>query len=164
MYALGANNTLEGVAVLTNEINRMLKALKPGEKPTQAGISALFHCYQEEHKPRMKLSYDMSYDMTRLQTCDGLINRINMMYILPYKGFSVLADPLANMSAGAPKFDFIPVKYNKIATVKWKDEGDPVSKGHGEGKVSSIGGKVKKISALLLGIACVALLSFFVSL
>jgi hypothetical protein len=134
MYVLGANNTLEGVAVLTNEINRMLKALNPGEKPIQASISAMFHRYQEEHKPRMKLSYDMSYDMTRLQTCDGLMNRINMMYILPYKGFSVLADPFADMSAGALKFDFIPVKYNKIATVKWKDEGDPGSKGYGEGK------------------------------
>ncbi len=163
MYALGANNTLEGVAVLTNEINRMLKGVKPGEKPSKASVSAMFHRYQEGHKPRMKVSYDLCYDMTRLQTCDGFMNRINMLYILPYKGFSILADPLAKMSAGAPKFDFIPVKYNKIATVKWKDEdeGDHVSKGSTEGKFNYHKDKASNSSALLLGSTCIALLSLF---
>src|SRR5450432_3514777 len=102
----------------------------------------------------------MSFDMTRLQTCDGLVNRINMLYILPYRGFEVLVDPFANMFAGAPKFDFIPLTYNKIATVKWKDEGGP--EGDPEGKVRDIEDKFKKTGDLLLGTACIALLGFLV--
>jgi hypothetical protein len=150
--------------VLTNEINRMLKALKPGEKPTKASISDMFHLYQEKHRPRMKVTYDLSYEMTRLQTCDGFMNRMNMLYILPYKGFSVLVPPLANMFARAPKFDFIPIKYDKTATVKWKDEIDPILECLKEGKLNGSKDTIKSNGALLLGTACVALLSLFVFL
>ena len=32
------------------------------------------------------------------------------------------ADDLADLCSGAPKFNFLPVKYDKPATFKWKDE------------------------------------------
>lgn len=109
---------------MTNEINRMHKAMKAtgASRPTKEIIAAMFHRYQEARRPRMKLAFDASYQLTRLQTCDGILNYITMMYLVPMLGFSIFADSLSELCAGAPKFDFIPVKYDKPATVKWRDE------------------------------------------
>jgi len=118
-YALGANCALEGVAVMMNLLYKLHKSSQP---TTQATISALFQKYQEARKPRQKAAFDMSYQLTRLQTCDGWINKITMMYLLPMLGPRFVANSLADFCAGAPKLDFVPLKYSKTAKFHWKDE------------------------------------------
>ncbi len=127
-YALGANCALEGVAVLSNLLVNLHNGLAPGQHPSKATILELFHKYQETRKPRMKIAFKMSYELTRLQTCDGWANKITMLYLIPMLGFGFVADQLAEFCSGAPKLDFLPLKYGKPATFPWKDEIEMVEK------------------------------------
>lgn len=45
-----------------------------------------------------------------------------MRYVFPVQGQASYADKLADLCCGAPKLNFLPVKYTKPATFKWKDE------------------------------------------
>ncbi|OCK84466.1 FAD binding domain-containing protein [Lepidopterella palustris CBS 459.81] len=166
-YALGANCALEGVVVLSNEINKLHKSLKPGTRPSKSAITALFHRYQEARKPRMKLAFDASYQLTRLQTCDGIWNKITMMYLVPLLGFSTFANSLAELCAGAPKFDFIPIKYTKKATIPWKDEATPpavfpATEALFEGKMQDVVEKVREIGAPTFGAAFLVLFTLVI--
>ena len=107
---------------MTNLIQKLSKSLAADEHPSQAVVTALFQRYEEARKPRMKVAFDMSYQLTRLQTCDGWLNKIIMLYLIPILGFNFIADDLAAFCAGAPKLNYLPVHYNKPATVPWQDE------------------------------------------
>ncbi|KAM5486148.1 hypothetical protein MaudMau93_005065 [Microsporum audouinii] len=120
-FALGANCALESSVVLVNEIYRMTKGLEPGKRPSKAAISAMFHRYQEERKPRMQIASDASAFLTRLQACDGNLNHFIMRYIFPIQGQASYADKLASLCCSAPKFDFLSVNYPNPSTFKWKD-------------------------------------------
>jgi hypothetical protein len=140
-FALGANCALESSVVLLNEINRMHKGLKPGEKPSRVSISAMLHRYQQERKPRMQAAFDASAILTRLQACDGNLNHFIMRYVFPVQGQASYADKLAELCCGAPKLEFLPVSYPNPATFKWKDEPQHVP---AEPKKHSIWGKAQK--------------------
>ena len=99
----------------------MHRSLVSSQKPSRASISAMLHRYQEERKPRMQKAFDASVLMTRLQACDGNLNHVIMRYIFPVMGQASYADKLADLCSGAPKLDFLPVRYNKPATFRWKD-------------------------------------------
>lgn len=100
----------------------MKKSLEPGERPSKASISAMLHRYQEERKPRMQAAFDASAFITRLQACDGNLKHFIMRCIFPVQGQAAYADKLAELCCGAPKLDFLPVKYTKPSTFRWKDE------------------------------------------
>ena len=100
----------------------MNKTLAPGEKLSKASVSAMFRRYQEERKPRMQAAFDASAFITRLQACDGNLMQFIMRCIFPIQGQAAYADKLANLCCGAPRIEFLPVKYSNPATIPWKDE------------------------------------------
>ena len=55
-----------------------------------------------------------------------------MRYIFPIQGQAAYANKLAELCCGAPKLDFLPVKYTKPATFRWKDEPYHVSAEYGK--------------------------------
>jgi hypothetical protein len=87
----------------------------------------MFHSYQEERKPRMQAAFDASAFITRLQACDGNLKHFIMRYVFPAQGQASYADKLAELVCGAPKLDFLPIKYSNHSTFKWKDEAPHVS-------------------------------------
>lgn len=121
-FALGANCALESSTVLLNEIVKMKQTLKTGERPSKSSITAMFHRYQEERKPRMQAAFDASAFITRLQACDGNLKHFIMRCVFPVQGQAAYADKLADLCAGAPKLDFLPTKYDKPASFQWRDE------------------------------------------
>lgn len=161
-YALGANCALESVVVMANEINALHKrSLARKQRPTREEIIASFQRYEEARKPRQKLAFDASYQLTRMQTCDGLLNHIKMMYLVPILGFSVFADSLANLCAGAPKFDFLPYKNKRPATVKWKDEDEVVEEKASLKlqKIGAAGAQLRNPWGVLFGASMATLIS-----
>lgn len=117
---------LESSATLLNCIHRLHQGLKPGERPSRAVISDMFQSYQEQRKPRMKQAFDASAQITRMQAYDGAINHFAMRCVFPVQGMATYADQLGELCSTAPKFDFLPVRYTKPATIKWKDEADHI--------------------------------------
>lgn len=109
---------------MSNLLNRLHKSLGSGVKPDSTTIATLFHEYQEQRKPRMKVAFEQSYFLTRLQTCDGFLNWLTMMYLVPVLGLGVLAIQLAEFCAGSPKFDFIELekKPDRYTALRWQDE------------------------------------------
>lgn len=117
---------LESSATLLNGIHRLHQRLRPGERPTRAVIRDIFQTYQEQRKPRMQQAFDASAQITRMQAYDGAMNHFAMRCVFPIQGMATYADQLGELCSTAPKFDFLPVRYTKPATIKWKDEVDPV--------------------------------------
>lgn len=148
---------MESVCVLTNEINRMHKSLQPGQRPSKAAVTAMLKRYQDERKPRMKKVFDASALMTRLQAYDGYLNHFIMRWIVPIRGLGAMATDLAELVSGAPKFDFIPLKYPHPASVTWKDEVMGVVK-KAEKRVS---GGMQELVSLLMGAFSLSLLSWW---
>lgn len=111
---------------MSNLLHALQSSLPANSHPSKSAIASLFHKYQEQRKPRMKVAFEHSYFLTRLQTCDGWLNRVTMMYLVPLLGFGVFANQLSDLCAGSPKFDFIPLKEKKPASVRWKDDDSPV--------------------------------------
>ena len=70
----------------------------------------------------MQAAFDASAFITRLQACDGNLKHFIMRCIFPMQGQATYADKLASLCAGAPKLDFLPVKYGKPAIFQWRDE------------------------------------------
>ena len=70
----------------------------------------------------MQRAFDLSHLLTRIQSCDGPLNHFIMRVIFPLTGQAVYADQLADLCAGAPKFNFLPMEYPNPSTVAWKDE------------------------------------------
>jgi hypothetical protein len=128
-FALGAMCALESSAVLINEIYAMhggsLKA-SSGKGPSRVAVSAAFQRYQEERMPRIKAAFDATALLTRMHACDGPFYWFAMRCVFPATGMKPYADALADLCSGAPKINFLPVKYSKAATFKWKDEPDHV--------------------------------------
>ncbi|KAI5460578.1 FAD binding domain-containing protein [Mariannaea sp. PMI_226] len=125
-FALGAMCALESSVVLINEIHQMNNNLKPGERPSKATISSAFQRYQEERMPRIRAAFDMTALLTRMHAYDGLYHWFAMRCVFPITGMAPYADLLGDLCSGAPKIKFLPVKYTKPATIKWKDEPDHV--------------------------------------
>lgn len=121
-FALGANCALDSSATLLNEVVSLVKSVPEGTRPSRSALSAAFERYQEVRKPRMQRAYDASKFLTRIQSCDGLLNHFIMRVIFPLTGQAVYADQLADLCAGAPKFSFLPVEYPNSSTFAWKDE------------------------------------------
>lgn len=94
----------------------------------------------------MAKTFDASASLTRLHAYDGLINYIIMRWVVPLQGVKPMADQLAELCAGAPKFDFIPLKKQRSGTIKWKDD-DPVLE---SGKAAPI--NIKGAAPMLAGV------------
>lgn len=109
--------------MLVNKLVGLNRTISENNRPDAGTITKLFNEYQAERKPRMIEAFEASHLMTRLQAYDGLINHFTMRVMVPLLGQSTFADKLAELVSGAPKFDFLPVKYPSVATTyQWKDE------------------------------------------
>lgn len=113
---------LEDCAVLVNEIHQIHTTLSEEQRPTKDAVSSMFQRYEEKRKPRQKEASDASALLTRLHAYDGWSKWIIMRWIIPAVGMTFLADVMADLCAGAPKISFLPVKYDRPAAYKWKDE------------------------------------------
>ncbi|KAJ2992880.1 hypothetical protein NUW58_g2021 [Xylaria curta] len=128
-FALGANCALESSASLLNEVYDLLATTKAGGKPTKEAISAAFRRYQQTREPRQKDAANASAFLTRIHAWDGFLNRFTMKYLWPIQGQGFYADKLADLCAGAPKFNFLPVTYKLPASYKWRDDAEASSQG-----------------------------------
>ena len=122
---------IESATTLINGIHEMHSALKPGEHPTKAAISAMFQRYQEERMPRTKAAFDATALITRMHACDGAYHWFAMRCVFPATGMKPYADSLGDLCSGAPKSKFLPIGYKRPATIKWKDEPDHVPASEG---------------------------------
>ncbi len=80
----------------------------------------------------MRLSSDASFFMTRLQACDGWVKWFTMHYVVPWMGQAWIADDLAELCAGGPRFKFLSMEGMRRGTVRWHDDvgdGDDVNNG-----------------------------------
>jgi hypothetical protein len=162
-FALGANCALESAVVLVNKLVGLDRTISENNRPDAETLTKLFNEYQAERKPRMIEAFEASHLMTRLQAYDGLINHFTMRVMVPLLGQSTFADKLAELVSGAPKFDFLPVKYPSVATTyQWKDEIQAeVARGSGKsaGKVQDSGPKHPHVAFWTLQV--VAFLTLF---
>ncbi|KAF7562291.1 hypothetical protein G7046_g1840 [Stylonectria norvegica] len=125
-FALGAMCALESSVVLINEIHQIHRNLEPGERPSRATISTAFQRYQQERIPRIRAAFDATALITRMHAFDGPYHWFAMRCVFPVTGMKPYADSLGDLCSGAPKIKFLPVKYTRSATMKWKDERDHV--------------------------------------
>ncbi|KAI1825904.1 FAD binding domain-containing protein [Xylaria intraflava] len=121
-FALGANCALESSAALLNQVHRLLSETEPDSKPSKAAISEALERYQQVREPRQRDAASASALLTRLQAWDGPLNYLIMRYVWPLTGQGVYADLLAELCAGAPRFEFLPMVYTRPATYKWRDD------------------------------------------
>lgn len=144
-FALGANCALDSSAALLNEVVSLVKSGPEGTRPSRSAISAMFERYQESRKPRMQRAFDVTHFLTRIHSCDGPLNHFIMRVIFPLTGQAVYADQLADLCAGAPKFNFLPMEYPNPSTVAWKDEIVGQNKGSEKMQLlSKLGGKPQR--------------------
>lgn len=161
-FALGANCALDSSAALLNEVVGLVKSVPDGTRPPRAAISAAFERYQEARKPRMQRAFDASHFLTRIQSCDGPLNHFIMRVIFPLIGQAVYANQLADLCAGAPKFNFLPIEYPNPSTFAWKDEAVGQSQGSEKQPQSVDGGKKPpRYVAMELGSLLLILVLFF---
>ena len=102
----------------------------------------------------MQAAFDASAFITRLQACDGNLKYFIMRCVFPIQGQATYADKLASLCAGAPKLEFLPVRYDKPATLQWRDEGIRLATTQ-----SVMSGSVKRITQKLLVTELASLLS-----
>ena len=102
----------------------------------------------------MQAAFDASAFITRLQACDGNLKYFIMRCVFPIQGQAAYADKLASLCAGAPKLEFLPVRYKNHATFQWRDEGIRLATTE---RVMS--GSVKRLTQKLLVTELASLLS-----
>lgn len=122
---------LEGCAVLVNEITELQGTLQPDptdgspgkrRKPTRSEVAALFRRYEEQRKPRQAEASEASALLTRLHAYDGWSRWAMMRLGVPLFGQAFIADTMAALCVGAPKFRFLPVDHRTPGTYAWEDE------------------------------------------
>lgn len=163
-FALGANCALDSSAALLNEVAGLVKSVPEGTRPSRLAISAMFERYQEARKPRMQRAFDASHFLTRIQSCDGPLNHLIMRVIFPLTGQAVYADQLADLCAGAPKFNFLPMDYPNPSAFPWKDVIVDQSQGSKELKqpLNKLGGNTQRYVAMEL-VSLLFILALFFS-
>lgn len=112
---------MESVAVLTNELYRLLEETPQG-RPTKHAITVMFQRYHSQRISRVRKIRFLSGFVTRLQAFDGTFMRCMAQWIVPLLiGYERVADQLGYLIQQSPKLDFIPFEPRK-GTMAWSDE------------------------------------------
>ena len=120
-FALGGNTGMESVAVLTNELHRLLEETPQG-RPTKHAITVTFQRYHSQRLSRVRKIGFLSGFITRLQAFDGTFMRCMAQWIVPFLiGYERIADQLGYLIRQSPKLDFIQFEPRK-GTMAWSDE------------------------------------------
>lgn len=82
--AQGANTGIESAAELANRLYLLVQSKEPEEKPSDSEIANTLADLEQRHFSRLKPINSLSYAQTRIQTRDGLLNRVAGRYIAPY--------------------------------------------------------------------------------
>lgn len=102
----GANMAIEDAAALANIILKMKKGLVT-EIPTPGQIESMFCQYHDLRHARVDSIYQTSRFLVRLQSRDGLLNKILSRYYAPYAG-DLSANIASKTIANGGLCDFLP--------------------------------------------------------
>ncbi|KAI1382711.1 FAD/NAD(P)-binding domain-containing protein [Hypoxylon trugodes] len=101
---LGGNLTIEGVCVLANELVALLQRT---QVPQVQDITGAFKRYEQAHRPRAKMTMDMSNYLTRYEATDSTWMRL-LRWLSPWTPQWYKVRLLVNYFEGAPILDSVP--------------------------------------------------------
>ncbi|KAI8065539.1 FAD binding domain-containing protein, partial [Gongronella butleri] len=79
----GGNSAIESVAVLTNELKRMLDAQQLSTRhPTEQQLAAIFERYQKKREKRVKSILKFANNMTRQHALEGPVDKFVALYLI----------------------------------------------------------------------------------
>ncbi|KAI8065536.1 hypothetical protein BC940DRAFT_214696, partial [Gongronella butleri] len=105
---LGGNSAIESVAVLTNELKRMLDAQQLSTRhPTEQQLAATFERYQKKRGKRVNSILKFANDMTRQQALEGPMDKVLALYIPKIVGSRVIIKLMVKQLTGSPYLDFV---------------------------------------------------------
>ncbi|KAK1979459.1 hypothetical protein LZ30DRAFT_177205 [Colletotrichum cereale] len=117
---LGGNTGIESVAVVCNQMARMLKETA-GQPPSLDAIERCFKSYQTEHRARVESIVSLSRLITRVQAWDTLPIRCLAEWVMPALPDRALADIVSQYVRAAPKLDYVAACGVPTGAVEWKD-------------------------------------------
>ncbi|KAI8065538.1 hypothetical protein BC940DRAFT_320639 [Gongronella butleri] len=104
----GGNSAIESVAVLTNELKRMLDAQQLSTRhPTKQQLAATFERYQKKREKRVKSILKFANNMTRQHALEGPVDKFMALYVPKVVGPGVIVKLMAKQLTGSPYLDFV---------------------------------------------------------
>lgn len=104
-FGQGGNSAIEGVAVLVNELHKLLKN---HSQPTQQQLGQAFCDYKDKHEKRAMKIFNEAKATTRLQALDGFFYKLIALYGPRLVGESFILKRMCSILDDSPTLDFIP--------------------------------------------------------
>lgn len=116
----GGNCGIESVAVLCNNLNRLLSENK-GQKPSQEQLTEAFELYQNRQVPRMKEISDLCRLVTKVQAWETPYHKFVDTWVFPMQSDKELARQLTEIIRRGAKLDYVGDAGFGPGTVTWID-------------------------------------------
>lgn len=120
----GCNNGIIDVAVVCNELRRLLDAAAPSVSLSSESLAKAFTTYQEVRKPQVDKGNKLSVQLGHLTSWDGIINRLMDQYVMRLwfmKQFGI--NMAMEEMAKTPCFDFLPEDKRVVGKIPWLKSG-----------------------------------------
>ncbi|KAF7351055.1 Monooxygenase FAD-binding protein [Mycena sanguinolenta] len=106
---LGGNNALETAATLTTELVIMLKALPPGQRPSDVDITAAFQRTQDCRRAPVTEAVDISHQQQSILACETLLFKVLTRIIIPLLGVELTFERFADSFVPARRLPMLPM-------------------------------------------------------
>jgi FAD dependent monooxygenase len=103
-FGQGGNSAIEGVAVLVNELHKLLKE---HPQPTCQQIGQAFCGYKDKHEKRAMKIFKEAKAATRQQALDGFFNTLIALFGPRLVGEAFILRKMSSVLDDSPTLDFI---------------------------------------------------------